>query len=374
MQIIREHRMDAVGSAVAQIAHDFNNILMAIDGHCELLLSNPEDTEVLRQELLNIKKSVELGAVLSRQLMAFEQSQNLRFKAINLNTILSYMEEVLRRIAGEKIEVMIDYDPRVGQIYTDAGQLEQVITQLVLNARDAMAQGGQLLLRTSNVELDEMYARHHANVTPGSYVMLFCSDTGIGMGESVSKRIFEPFFTTQKPAKGKGLGMFVVYSIVKKSGGHIWVYSEPGQGTTVRVYWPRLDTTRVAPIESLPRGDETILVVDDHQSVRAAVHAMLTAHGFTVLEASSAPEALQLANDYNGEMDLVITDVVMPQFLGPELVQRLLETHPKMKVLYMSGYSDEAVKHYGVVGENASFLEKPASMSVLLNKIREILG
>ena len=332
----------------------------------------------MRRDIEQIKKAGDRAHSLTRQLLAFSRRQMLQPKVLDLNAVVSNLEPMLHRLIGENIELAIVLKPGLGQVKADPGQLEQVIMNLTINARDAMAQGGKLLLETDNATLDDVYARQHLPMQPGSYVRLAVSDTGCGMDEATQSRIFEPFFTTKEQGKGTGLGLSTVYGIVKQSGGYIWVYSEPGQGTTFKIYLPRVaaPADSVLPVthwSKLPQGTETLLLVEDEPEVRWLVRDMLQHLGYTILEARHGIEAQVLSIQHPGPIHLLVTDVVMPQMSGREIAEQLRSEHPETKVLYMSGYTDDAVVRHGVLAAEVAFLQKPFTPEGLALKVREVL-
>jgi len=311
--------------------------------------------------------------------LAFSRRQVMEMKVLDLNTLLKDLDKMLHRVIGEDIELVNVLAEDLGRVKVDPGQVEQVVLNLALNAKDAMSRGGKLTIETANVELDETYSRTHGDVIPGRYVMLAVSDTGIGMTPEIKNRLFEPFFTTKEKGKGTGLGLAMVYGIVKQSGGNIWVYSEAGMGTTFKVYLPRVDE----PLEEkkkrklsegkLPRGGETVLAVEDNKDVRRLAAQILKRQGYRVLEAANGGEALLVCGKLKEEIHLLLTDVVMPGMSGHELAQRLSVLRPEMKILYMSGYSDDSIASYGILNEKVSFIPKPFSLEVLVNRVREVL-
>lgn len=375
-QLRQAQKIEAIGQLAGGVAHDFNNLLMAISGYCELLLMKIAVADPARNDVVEISKAAEQGASLTRQLLAFGRKQILQPKILDINHILSNMDGILRRLVREDIEFCTVPAATLGLVKADPGQVERVIMNLVVNARDAMPEGGKLTIETGNIVLDAEYSRHHVSVVPGPYVVLAVSDSGSGMNEETRLRIFEPFFTTKEEGKGTGLGLSTVYGIVKQSGGYIWVYSEPGKGTTFKIYFPRVDDEPTSVQEQravASHGTETILLVDDNDSVRTAVAYLLEVRGYTVLQAPNGESALELAQEYCGSIDLMITDMVMPHMSGLQLANQLEATRPKMKVLYMSGYTEEAVNRHGILHPGLNFLQKPTSMDVLLQKIREVL-
>jgi len=377
-RFLKAQRMEAVGRLAGGIAHDFNNLLTAILGTAELLLEDLPATDPRRADVEEIRKAGSRAADLTRQLLAFSRSQVLEPKVVDPNVMVADMDKLLRRLIGEDVELRTILGRDLGAVRADPGQLEQVIVNLAVNARDAMPQGGKLTIETANAELDESYARQHEPVRPGAYVMLAVSDTGVGMDAATKARIFEPFFTTKEKGKGTGLGLATVYGIVKQSGGYIWVYSEPGQGATFKLYFPRVDEPAAAREEPLRkptrlRGTETILVVEDDQMVRHSTRRMLEAHGYRVLVAESGAEALMLVEQHVEPIHLVVTDVVMPGMNGREVVDRLRARRPDVKALYLSGYTDEAIVHHGIIESGIPFLQKPFTLEALGRKVREVL-
>jgi len=376
-QLRQAQKMEAVGRLAGGIAHDFNNLLTAINGYSELLLTQTVE-EPLRKYGEEIKKAGERAALLTRQLLAFSRQQVLEPQILNLNSVVASMEKMLRRVIGEDIELVTDLASDLGSIRADPGQLAQVIMNLAVNSRDAMPQGGKLTLATSNVELDEVQACHDGSLAPGSYVVLSVSDTGCGMSPETQAHIFEPFFTTKEQGKGTGLGLATVYGIIQQSGGSIVCTSEIGCGTTFGVYLPRVDQspTVVAPCQAGPvytRGTETILLVEDEESVRTLVSKVIRSLGYTVLEGRHGEEALAVAREHDGAIHLLLTDVVLPGMSGPELAKRLAPERHEMKVLFMSGYTDDAILHHGVRDANAAYLQKPFSPEALASKVRSLL-
>jgi len=378
-QLAQAGKMEAIGHLAGGVAHDFNNLLMVIMGRTELLLNDLDATDPKRSSAKVIEQTALRAADLTRQLLAFSRKQVLNPVVLDLNAVVSKMGEMLRRLIGEDIALVTVLGSALGHAKADPGQIEQIIMNLAVNARDAMPEGGRLTLETANVDLDAGYARKHVGARPGPHVMLALSDTGIGMDAQTQARIFEPFFTTKGPRKGTGLGLAMVYGIVKQSGGNIWVYSEPGKGASFKIYLPRIEE----PIDdshagsSLPapvHGVETVLLVEDEDTVRDLTRDILEAHGYTVLEARHGAEALRISEQHSGAIDLMLTDVVMPEMGGREVAERLAVRRPETKVLYMSGYTDSAVVHHGVLDASTAFLQKPFSATVLVRKLREILG
>jgi signal transduction histidine kinase len=378
-QYHQAQKMEAVGRLARGVAHDFNNLLTAIMGYAGLTLQTLPPDDPVRSDIEGIQKTAERATNLTRQLLAFARKQIIHPTVLNLNDLILNVDKMLRRLIGEDIELVTLPAPELGQVKADPGQLEQVLLNLAVNARDAMPKGGKLTIETANVTLDEDYTSQHAEVTAGEYVMLSVSDTGMGMTEEVKTHLFEPFFTTKEKDKGTGLGLATCFGIVKQSGGHIEVYSEVDQGTTFKVYLPRLEET-VSPVpvqaksDDLPWGTETVLLVEDESSVRELASRLLRQQGYKVLEAANGDEALRVVQEYaEAEIDLLLTDMVMPQLGGRELADRLKAMWPGVKVLFISGYTDDAVVHHGVLEPGIAFLPKPFSSRILVRKVREVL-
>jgi PAS domain S-box-containing protein len=377
-QLQQARRMEAVGRLAGGIAHDFNNLLTIIKGYTELGLTRAKSQPEVRADLERIEDASERAAGLVRQLLAFGRRQVLQPKVLGLNAIVMGLDKLLRRLMDEGIEMKTIVAKHLGTIKADPGQVEQVIMNLVVNARDAMPNGGSLTVETENVELDEVYARDHATVRPGRYVMLAVSDTGVGMSADTIAHIFEPFYTTKESGRGTGLGLSTVYGIVKQSGGYIWVYSELGAGTTFKVYLPRVDE----PVEALPAkraalpdrtGTETILLVEDEPDLRELTRMALASRGYSVVEAVSPEEAERLAEQYGSKIHLLLTDVMMPGISGRELAKRLSARQPALRVLYMSGYTYNVIAQGGTLERGVAFLQKPFTPSGLIEKVREVL-
>jgi len=377
-QLVQAQKMESVGRLAGGISHDFNNLLTVIAGRAQLAMRHVEPRSQLRRDLETITGSTERAAALTRQLLAFGRKQVLQPQVLDLHVVVEEINRLLGRTIGEDITISTVTAPDLGRVKADPTQIDQVIMNLVVNARDAMPRGGQLTIETSNVDLDETYARTHVEVRPGPYVMLAVTDTGIGMDQNTRARIFEPFFTTKEPGKGTGLGLATVYGIVKQSGGHLSVYSEQGRGTTFKVYLPRVDdpVTSALPevVRETPRGSETILLVEDEEGVRDLAQEILEAGGYRVLVARNPAEALPVAESHGETIHLVVTDVVMPQVSGPELVERLKALRPDLHVLYMSGYADNAIVQHGVLDAGLAFLQKPFTPDALVRKVREALA
>jgi PAS domain S-box-containing protein len=378
-QLRQVQKMEAVGRLAGGVAHDFNNILTVITGYCDLLLRRTVESDPLHKNVDEISKAADRASSLTRQLLAFSRKQVLQPKVLELSDVVSGMEKMLRRLIGEDIELRTHFAKPLGQVKTDPGQIEQVIMNLAVNARDAMPQGGRLTIETVNLTLDQTTSFRNNELQPGEYVMLAVSDTGVGMTEAVREHLFEPFFTTKGPGKGTGLGLATCYGIIKQSGGGIRVYSEPNQGTTFKIYLPRVDEAPVpkgseGSDQNLPQGKETLLMVEDESAVRELAALVLRECGYTVLEASNGQEGLLVAEMHNRiKIDLIISDIIMPQMGGREMVDRLQVTHPTAKVLYTSGYTDDALMDQGVLYAGVAFLEKPFSPTRLAQKVRAVL-
>jgi two-component system cell cycle sensor histidine kinase/response regulator CckA len=352
---------------------------MVIQGYADLLAERLPDGDPLRRNAEQIQTASQRATSLTRQLLAFSRKQMLAPKVVSMQSILGDMEKILRRLIGEDIQLETSSAPDVGLIKADRSQIEQVILNLAVNARDAMPQGGRLTIETANVELDASYARPPVVLSPGKYVMLAVTDNGCGMDAETQTHIFEPFFTTKEKGKGTGLGLATVYGIVKQSGGYVWVYSEPGRGTSFKIYLPRVENVEEPgpqnrnDLQSSRRGTETILLVEDEKGVRELAREYLEMSGYTVIEAEDGHTALELAAMHSGTIHLLMTDVVMPGISGRELADRVKRIRPKIQVLYMSGYTDQAVVHHGILDMDAVLLQKPFTMATLSSKLREIL-
>jgi PAS domain S-box-containing protein len=376
-QLRQTQKMEAVGQLSGGIAHDFNNLLGVIIGYSEILEQRLPPGDPLLKECLQIKKAGQSAASLTRQLLAFSRQQVLDPRVLDLNSIVLNVQKMLRRLIGEHIELKTNLDPALGCVKADQSQIEQVILNLAVNARDAMPQGGKLLIETAKVNLDEDYARRHPPQLPGAYVLLTVADTGIGMDAETQARIFEPFFTTKEIGKGTGLGLSTVYGVVRQSGGHIWVYSELGLGTTFKIYLPcaeqpaHVQQPSAAPAESL-RGSETILLVEDEEALRGLTRSLLEDSGYTVLEAELPEAAMEIALRHSGKIHILLTDMVMPGMTGKDLAAKLGPMRPEMKVVYMSGYT--SFSHAGLADSEIALLAKPFTREKLLRKLRETLG
>jgi PAS domain S-box-containing protein len=377
-QLLHAQKMDAIGRLAGGIAHDFNNVLSVILSYAQMITEGLQPDEPLRADVEEIRIAGVRAAELTRQLLAFSRQQVLESKVLDLNETVGGMEKMLRRLLGADVELTLLTSTGPCKVKADPGQIEQVLMNLAVNARDAMLAGGKLTIETKNVELDEDYARAHHGVRPGPYVMLAVSDSGVGIDRETLTRIFEPFFTTKEVGKGTGLGLSTVFGIVQQSGGNVWVYSEPGHGTTFRVYLPRVagDVERAfleRPSPGSSRGNETVLLVDDDDQVRGVARDILRRHGYVVLEASNAGEALLVCEQHTARIHLLLTDVVMPRMSGRVMAERLRGERPEMKVVFMSGYTDDAVTQHGVLESDVPYLQKPITPDKLARKVRQVL-
>jgi two-component system, cell cycle sensor histidine kinase and response regulator CckA len=377
-QLQQSRRMEAVGRLAGGIAHDFNNLLTIIKGYTELALKRAHVSPELRTDIERIEDASERATSLVRQLLAFSRRQVLQPKLIDLNGIVLGLDKLLRRLMDEDIQMVTIPGKNLGTIKADPAQIEQVIMNLVVNARDAMPNGGRLTIETQNVSLDAAYASEHVTMPPGNYVLLAVSDTGVGMTPEAASHIFEPFYTTKEAGRGTGLGLSTVYGIVKQSGGYIWVFSVPARGSTFKVYLPRVEQA----VEALPAakkiderrtGTETILLVEDEPHVRELTRTVLSGRGYSVMATETPEDAERVCEKNNSEIHLLLTDVVMPGISGRELAKRLTSRYPKMRVLYMSGYTFNIIAHGGMLEDGVAFLQKPFTPSALADKVREVL-
>jgi len=377
-QLRQAQKIEAVGRLAAGVAHDFNNILTAITGHSEMLLRRLDAGDPRRTHAEQIEKAAYFAAALTRQLLTFSRKQVIEPRVLNLNTVVLNVEKMLRRLIGEDIEFGTVLEPRAAFIKADPGQIEQVIMNLAVNARDAMPTGGKLTVTTANTTLDENYLKNFSDLNAGDYVLLAITDTGTGISEEVKAHLFEPFFTTKPAGKGTGLGLATCFGIVKQNAGHITLYSELGKGTTFKVYFPRVESA-LEPIHvrteaaEAAGGGETVLLVEDEPAVRDLAVATLRDKGYTVFEASNGAEGLRMAQQLDGNIDLVLTDVVMPVMGGKEMADALHATHPHTKVLFTSGYAEEAIGTHGILRPGIVFLQKPYMTTTLARKVREVL-
>ena len=375
-QLRQAQKMEAVGMLAGGVAHDFNNLLTIITGYSQLILNNLPMNDPNRHSAEQIMKAGERAGALTKQLLAFSRRQVLQPRVLDVNRLVSSLSGMLQRLIGEDIDLRVSLRQDLGRVSADPGQMEQVIMNLVVNARDAMPKGGVLTIETANVFLDEGYASRHIAVQPGQYILLAVSDNGSGMDEGTKARLFEPFFTTKSSGKGTGLGLSTVFGIVKQSGGSVEVYSEPGRGTSVKIYLPRIDQPAHVESEdkkSLSHGTETILLVEDDEMVRNLVKETLERGGYKILDAESPAEARRISDQFRGDIQLLITDVVMPKTNGRELADQLMRRRRGMRVLYMSGYTDNAILNSGILQREVAFLQKPFTPAALTEKVREVL-
>ena len=377
-QLRQSQKMEAIGTLAGSIAHDFNNVLSVILSYATLLIRDLQAADPMHADLEQIVRAGERAANLTQQLLAFSRQQMLEPKVIGLNDAISGMAKMLERLIGEDIELALLTAPRLGAVFVDPNKIDQVLLNLVVNARDAMPNGGKLTIETAEVDLDLSYATDHLDAIPGRYVMLSVTDTGIGMDRATQARIFEPFFTTKGQGQGTGLGLSTVFGIIKQSGGSVWVYSEPGSGSTFKIYLPRVDAVapapeRVGPAEGTLRGSETVLLVEDEEQVRTLACAILQRNGYHVLVAATSGDALLICEQHEGDIHLLLTDVVMPRMSGRQLWERLKPLRPSTQVLFMSGYTDDAIVRHGVLNSGTSFIQKPLMPEPLLLKVREVL-
>ncbi|MDQ6651471.1 MAG: PAS domain S-box protein [Acidobacteriota bacterium] len=376
-QLRQSQKLEAIGQLAGGVAHDFNNLLTVIGGYSSIILGKLSPESPHRSSVEEIKKASDRAGSLTRQLLAFSRKQILQPKILDLNSVVSDLEKMVRRLIGEDIDLLALTDPNLGQVEADPGQIEQVLLNLIVNARDAMPAGGKLTIETGNTVLSSDYALRHAALA-GPYVMLAVTDTGCGMAADLQAHVFEPFFTTKGSGKGTGLGLATVYGIVKQSGGNVWLYSEVGKGSTFKIYLPRVDAVTAdeqisAGVPLLPKGTETVLLVEDEEQVRKIVQAILEGQGYDVLAAANGEEALEIAAQHDSEIHLMITDVVMPQMSGPELADRLATIRPHSRVLYMSGYTDDAIVRHGLLDAKLNFIHKPFDAATAARKVRDVL-
>jgi PAS domain S-box-containing protein len=379
-QLRQSQKMEAIGKLAGGVAHDFNNLLTVITGYCELILSGLPKHGPWQHEIEGIKNAADRAAAVTRQLLAFSRKQVFQLRVVNMNSVVANLDGMLRRLIGEDIDLQAVLHDDLWNVRIDPAQIEQVIVNIAVNARDAMPEGGKLTVETANVLLDETYVQTHLGVEPGPYVMIAITDTGCGMDESTRARIFEPFFTTKEVGKGTGLGLSTVYGIIKQSSGYIWAYSEPGRGTAFKIYLPRVlqgepehASAGRGPTGLAPGGAETILLAEDEGLVRELVIEILMQGGYTVLPARDGAEALRISEKHRGPIHLLITDVVMPRMNGRELARRMLSSRPEVKVIYISGYTENAIIHHGVLDPGMHFVQKPFRPSDLVRKVREVL-
>ncbi len=378
-QLMHSQKMEAVGRLAGGVAHDFNNMLTVIAGYNRMILDELSPMDPLRGYAEEVLKAADRAGALTNQLLSFSRRQIMQPRVINVNAVIAQTEKMLRRLIGEDVELALGLNPGVGNIKADPNHVEQAIVNLAVNARDAMPLGGRLTIETGHVHLDETYARTHMGVTPGEFVMIAVSDNGHGMDAETRSHIFEPFFTTKEKGKGTGLGLATVYGMVKQTGGDIWVYSEPGRGTTFKLYFPMVAESLTETLHGdvgqvKPSATETILVVEDEKAVRDLTVKLLQQMGYTILTAASGAEAVEISQAHPGAIALLLTDVVMPNMSGRQLAAVLLQSRPAMRVLYLSGYTEDTVVHHGVLDASVDFLPKPFSREVLSRKLRAILS
>jgi two-component system cell cycle sensor histidine kinase/response regulator CckA len=376
-QLRHAQKMEAIGRLAGSVAHDFNNLLSVILGHGSFMLEDLRQTDPMREEIAAIMRAGDRAAQLTHQLLAFSRQQVIMPRVLDLNVVLRESEKMLRRLLGEDIELVTRYDRDLVKVRVDPAQIDQIVMNLAVNARDAMPNGGKLTIETSDVVLDESYASEHFEVIPGPHAMLAVSDTGIGMTKDVQARIYEPFFTTKEKGKGTGLGLSTIFGIVKQSAGNIWVYSEPNKGTTFRIYFPKAgdveDPIIEKPATPVLTGSETVLLAEDQDDVRLVACESLRRYGYHVLEAKNGGEALLICEQHPLPIQLLLTDVVMPRMNGRELALRLLELRPSLRVLYMSGYTDNAIVHHGILEPDVAYVQKPLIPEILARRVREVL-
>ncbi|HET7208999.1 MAG TPA: ATP-binding protein, partial [Terriglobales bacterium] len=371
-------RMEAIGKLAGGVAHDFNNLLTVILGSADVLLEKHPPDPPARRKLELIRQAGSSAADLTRQLLAFSRQQMLQPRVLELKEVLNRAQKLLARLIGDDISLTVSVEPSLGCICADPGQIEQVLLNLAVNARDAMPKGGRLSIEARNIDLDESYKQEHHQVVPGQYVVIAVEDSGCGMDRKTQARIFDPFFTTKELGKGTGLGLATVYGIVKQSGGYIWVYSEIGRGTSFKIYLPRVEPSGQTPApkesdKSSVHGSETILLAEDSDSLREMARDYLESIGYNIIEAASGKEALERARDFAGPIHLLLTDVVMAEMGGPELAEQLLALRPGVKVIFASGYTNDAIARNGVLDTAVVFIQKPYRPKALAQKIREVL-
>jgi signal transduction histidine kinase len=377
-QLLQAQKMEAVGRLAGGVAHDFNNLLTAILGYSELVLQDLGDDHPSAVDLKEIRAAGQSAAALTRQLLAFSRKQVLQPRVLDLNELVQGATALLKRVIGEHVELVFVPAPGLGRVRADPSQLEQVVVNLAVNARDAMPNGGKLTIETANVMLGEDYAAQHAGASTGPHVMVAVTDTGTGMDEATQQRLFEPFFTTKEPGRGTGLGLATVYGIVAQSRGSIWVYSELGQGSTFKVYLPATTEDLTVPVVSpmspaALSGTETVLVVEDQIEARSVICETLRRRGYTVIEAVNGPDAIVKGRQLDVRIDVMLTDVVMPGMGGRRVAEVIRVTRPELKVVYMSGYTDSAIVDHGILEPGVTFVQKPFATETLLRRVREVL-
>jgi two-component system cell cycle sensor histidine kinase/response regulator CckA len=376
-QLRQAQKMEAVGMLAGGVAHDFNNLLTIITGYSQLILNNLKANDPNRNSAEQIMKASERAATLTSQLLAFSRRQVLQPKVLDLNRLIGSLSTMLRRLIGEDIDLRLELRNDLGQVSADAGQIEQVLMNLVVNARDAMPRGGTLTMETANVQIANNFKGRYTSLKPGAYTLIAVSDTGTGMDEATLARLFEPFFTTKGMGRGTGLGLSTVFGIVKQSGGGVEVYSVPNQGTSVKIYLPRIDEPVTAedaePMKRVARGTETILLVEDDEMVRNLVRATLARQGYRIMDAADPIEARRMSENFRGDIQLLITDVVLPRLSGRELADQIVQKRPGIKVLFMSGYTDSAVVNSGILQKEVAFLQKPFTPRGLVEKVCEVI-